>query len=157
MDKKLYRNTSSKMIGGVCSGLSDYFNLDVSLIRVGFVALFVIGGTGFLAYLIMWAILPTNNLPPFQQFTGTNNFNYQQQQSEQNTGQSNEQNNGASYQQPPFVNPSNRNTSFVIGIILIALGSIFLLNNLLDFNVLQKYWPVIMIIIGGSLLIPKKD
>jgi phage shock protein PspC (stress-responsive transcriptional regulator) len=58
-DKKLYRSRSQKMVGGVCGGLSEYFDIDVSIIRV----LWVIGtllsiGLGILAYIIMLIIFP---------------------------------------------------------------------------------------------------
>jgi phage shock protein PspC (stress-responsive transcriptional regulator) len=58
-EKKLYRSRSQKMVGGVCGGLSDYFDIDVSVIRV----LWVIGtllsiGLGVLAYIVMLIIFP---------------------------------------------------------------------------------------------------
>ncbi len=58
--KRLYRNESNKMLGGVCSGLADYFGLDVSLVRVGLVLLAFATHLGPLAglYLIFWAIMP---------------------------------------------------------------------------------------------------
>jgi phage shock protein PspC (stress-responsive transcriptional regulator) len=44
--------------GGVCGGLADYFNIDVTVIRVLFLILSVFGGTGLLIYLVMWIIVP---------------------------------------------------------------------------------------------------
>ncbi|HXJ64899.1 MAG TPA: PspC domain-containing protein [Actinomycetota bacterium] len=58
MHKRLYRRTDDKMIGGVASGLADYFNIDPVLVRIGFVLLAVAGGAGVLAYLVMWWIVP---------------------------------------------------------------------------------------------------
>ena len=60
-EKKLYRSRSQKMIGGVCGGLSEYFDIDVSVVRV----LWVIGtllsiGLGVLAYLVMLIVFPEN-------------------------------------------------------------------------------------------------
>ncbi len=51
--KRLYRDTENKKIFGVCSGLSDYFDVDVTLIRVIWLILLLCAGTGLLAYLIM--------------------------------------------------------------------------------------------------------
>lgn len=51
--KKLYRDLEHKQISGVCAGLSDYFDIDVSLIRVIWVILVLCAGTGLLAYIIM--------------------------------------------------------------------------------------------------------
>lgn len=54
---RLYRDTDNRVIGGVCSGLGAYFDVDQVLIRVCFVILFFLG-FGPLAYIIMWIALP---------------------------------------------------------------------------------------------------
>lgn len=46
------------MIGGVCAGLGRYFGLDPTLIRIGWVILVLVGGSGVLAYLLAWLIIP---------------------------------------------------------------------------------------------------
>ncbi len=60
MAKKLYRSLTKKMIGGVCGGLADYFDLDVSLVRLIFVILGLV--TALLPmvifYIIAWIIVP---------------------------------------------------------------------------------------------------
>ena len=56
MEKKLVRK--NKKIFGVCGGLGNYFDLDPTLIRVGFLATFLMLGTGGLLYIILAVILP---------------------------------------------------------------------------------------------------
>lgn len=56
--KKLYRKSSDRVIGGVCSGLGDYFNVDKVLIRLLWALAVIIGGIGLLAYLIAWIVIP---------------------------------------------------------------------------------------------------
>jgi phage shock protein PspC (stress-responsive transcriptional regulator) len=56
--KKLYRNPDDKVLGGVSSGLSAYFNFEVLYVRLAFVLLIVAGGSGILIYLILWIITP---------------------------------------------------------------------------------------------------
>lgn len=56
--KKFFRDVDRKSIGGVCSGLAAYFNLDVLLVRVLMVVLLVCGGAGFWIYVIMWIVAP---------------------------------------------------------------------------------------------------
>ncbi len=51
--KKLYRDVENGKISGVCAGLSDYLDIDVTIIRVIWLVLVVCAGTGLLAYLIM--------------------------------------------------------------------------------------------------------
>jgi len=56
--KKLYRSAKDKMIGGVAGGLGEYFNVDPTLIRLLFVLVCLLGGSGIIAYLILWIIVP---------------------------------------------------------------------------------------------------
>ena len=56
--KKFYRDPDDKMLGGVCSGLSLYLNIDTAIIRILFVIAFVAGTLGFWAYLIFWVVAP---------------------------------------------------------------------------------------------------
>lgn len=65
--KKLYRNTEDKLIAGVCSGLAEYFSIDISLIRVlAIVTGLLTGGTVVLAYIIALVLVPEkpSNAPP---------------------------------------------------------------------------------------------
>lgn len=56
--KKLYRSTTDVMVAGICGGIAEYFNIDSSLVRIIFVILLLNFGTGFLAYLVLWFIIP---------------------------------------------------------------------------------------------------
>lgn len=58
MADRLYRSESDRIIGGVCGGLAEYFDIDPSLVRLIVIALFLGAGTGLLAYLIAWLIIP---------------------------------------------------------------------------------------------------
>ncbi len=55
--KQLYRDPNGK-VGGVCAGVAHYLDLDVALVRILFLLLVVTLGTGVLAYLIAWAVIP---------------------------------------------------------------------------------------------------
>ena len=56
--KKLYRNPSEGMLGGVCAGLSEHLVIDLTIIRLVFVLLLFGGGSGLWIYLIMWLMVP---------------------------------------------------------------------------------------------------
>ncbi len=56
-NKRLFRNENDKVLGGVCSGLANYFNIDVVIARIIFVVL-LFSGIGFLTYIIMWIAVP---------------------------------------------------------------------------------------------------
>ena len=57
--KRLYRSESDKMIGGVCGGIAEFFALDPTLVRLGYILLSVFTVfSGVLAYFIMWVVVP---------------------------------------------------------------------------------------------------
>ncbi len=59
MHKKLFRSKTDRKIAGVCGGLGEYFKIDPTLIRVGFVLLLLPGGLpGFIPYVVLWAVIP---------------------------------------------------------------------------------------------------
>ncbi len=56
--KKLHKSSTNKMIAGVCSGIGEYFDIDPTLVRLGFVALSFLAGGGLMVYLIAAIIIP---------------------------------------------------------------------------------------------------
>jgi phage shock protein PspC (stress-responsive transcriptional regulator) len=57
--KKLYKVQQGKMLSGVCGGIAEYFDIDPSLVRIGWVLLtFATFFTGFVAYIVAAIILP---------------------------------------------------------------------------------------------------
>ena len=57
--KILVRSRKGRMVAGICAGTADYFGLDVTLVRVIVTVVSIItGGTGALAYLAAWMIIP---------------------------------------------------------------------------------------------------
>lgn len=63
--KQLYRSRKNRMIGGVCAGLGEYFNIDPTLVRVLFIFGAFLGFPGALAlvYLILLILVPQEPLP----------------------------------------------------------------------------------------------
>lgn len=58
--KRLTRDTGNKLIGGVCSGLANYLDVDPTIVRVVWVLLVLGAGFGALAYLVCWLVIPAN-------------------------------------------------------------------------------------------------
>jgi len=56
--RRLTLSVTDKKIAGVCGGIAEYFNIDPTLVRVLTVVLAVLFGSGFLAYLLAWLIMP---------------------------------------------------------------------------------------------------
>ena len=141
MTKKLTRNTSDKMIAGVASGLAQYFQLDVTWVRIAFALAAFFGGGGIWIYIILWIAVPEEAYNPFQ-YT-----DYRVNPEEPNSTYN-------SFEKPK----NNVNLSLIGGTILIGLGAYFLLE---EFNIIpnwfsiSKLWPLIIIGIGLSILVKK--
>lgn len=61
-EKKLYRRPKTGKIAGVCSGLAEYFEIDVTLLRIAFVVLAVIsGGSAIIVYIVMAIVMPVES------------------------------------------------------------------------------------------------
>ncbi len=56
--KTLYRSKKQKMIAGVCGGIGEYFGIDPTLVRLGFVALSFLFGGGVMVYIVAAIIMP---------------------------------------------------------------------------------------------------
>jgi phage shock protein C len=61
--KRLERKLKGRMLAGVCAGLADYLGVDPTLVRVIFAVLAFVGGTGVVAYLVAWALIPEEGEP----------------------------------------------------------------------------------------------
>ena len=60
--KKLYLSESDKKIAGVCGGIAEYFGIDPTLVRIGWIIIVLLGGAGLLAYIIAWIIMPSRDI-----------------------------------------------------------------------------------------------
>ena len=61
MEKKLYRIEEGKKICGVCGGLAEYFNIDPTVVRLGWALVSLCGGAGIVAYVVAALIMPVKN------------------------------------------------------------------------------------------------
>ena len=59
---RLYRDSNDKFIGGVCSGIASYLNVDPAVVRLLFAIIGFGTGIGFLAYIILWIVLPPKDM-----------------------------------------------------------------------------------------------
>jgi len=150
--KKMYRTVNDKVIAGVAGGLAEYFEVDVVIFRLLFVLLVFFGGGGVLAYIIMWIVIPPKRIP----FQYDNHSSATQAKATGENANSNAENASAEPQQatPDAAAKKNTssNTSLIAGIILIAMGVLFLINRMMPWVNIGNFWPVLLII-GGFLVI----
>jgi len=183
MEKKLFRNEHDKMIAGVASGLADYMQVEVTIIRLLFAlsAIFMAGG-GLIAYIVMWIIVPVNNDPAarfskFNDYFGNKTPNTPPFGSaDPFAGPANPGN--ANWTQPvdattktPFetqadfskLNKSNDTGRTIGGLVLLVIGCFFLMREM-DFipdwfsirNLFRYMWPLIFIALGVSIIAKSK-
>ena len=58
-NKRLYKSSKNKVLAGVCGGISEYYNLDPTIVRLGLAVFTLIGGAGILAYIIAALVIPS--------------------------------------------------------------------------------------------------
>ena len=56
--ERVYRSRTDKKIAGVCGGLAHYFDIDPVIIRLCLVLFMLLGGSGFIIYIIAWIVIP---------------------------------------------------------------------------------------------------
>ena len=145
MEKRLYRNTRSKMIAGVCSGLADYFSIDPVLVRLVFVILALHSGVGIIAYIILWIVAPVRVEVATAAAAPNAEITVEQTGEETFEATAPQQNTPASEKAPG-------RSSFIGGIILIVIGALFLLDNFLPHFGFDDFWPVVLIAVGAGML-----
>ena len=139
MEKKLQRDTTNKDIGGVCSGLANYFNIDAALLRVLFVLMFLCASAGFWLYIILWIVMPAGQ--------GIQNEASHFVSSDDTTEVSEET-------QSDSVKSPKPKGSLVAGLILIGIGAIGLLHKYIPEINWDTAWPILLILLGLFLIIP---
>jgi phage shock protein PspC (stress-responsive transcriptional regulator) len=70
MAKRIYRTRNEKVIAGVCGGIGRYLDIDPVLVRLVWVLTVIFAGTGILAYIIAWILIPKE--PALQHSSGQN-------------------------------------------------------------------------------------
>jgi phage shock protein C len=177
MEKRLYRNDFEKVIAGVSSGVADYMEVDVTIIRLLFVLSTVfLFGTGILVYLVMWIVVPVNNDPAARFSKFNDYFKQQGNPTVYSTSEPRPNPEPVEPVQPAdpfatkpnwtrpqefkaFQKPNNDTGRTVGGLFLLVIGLYFLMN---EFNIipywfkLHKLWPLVFVAIGLSFIMKSK-
>ena len=61
MEKRLYRVEEGKMVAGVCAGVAEYFNIDPTVVRLGWALISAFAGAGIVAYIAAAIIMPVKS------------------------------------------------------------------------------------------------
>jgi len=136
--RKFYRSRSNRVMAGICSGLAHYFDIDPLLVRLVFVALALVNGLGFLIYLIMWIIVPDET---------------SQGLSGEDIVQANLQDMSEQAKRIGRTLTTSTQGRTIVGAALVALGGLFLLQQIMpDFH-MGLLWPIALIAVGVYIII----
>ncbi len=140
--KRLYRSRKNRMIAGVCGGIAEYFNIDPVIVRLIAVALFFVGGSALLAYVIAMIVIPYE---PFEL-----------------AGGSDKQAAPAAAEAPVKASQGSSDAvPLFLGIMLIIIGAVFLLHNMPVFDpfygwarhfLRHFFWPSLLIVAGVFII-----
>jgi len=144
MDKKLYRSRKDQIIGGVCGGIAEYFGIDSTLVRLAFVLFALIEGAGIIAYIIAWIIVPERpqNSNKSEEEVYDVEIDKEDEEGEYK----------ASSEEPKEEKKSKEQRKRVLGLILVALGIFFIIDNWIPGFYWRRFWPVILIVLGVVLI-----
>jgi phage shock protein C len=175
-----FHRGSDRILGGVCSGLAEGFQVEVLWVRVAFVLLAFLQGVGILLYIVLWILMPerTGHRPPGQTAFGSMSNDVKRAWADLRAqfGGATLTAPSASVSAPPTppatsaeasaaseVVPAatsasappqtaTRNPSFILGAILIVVGVVFLAanNGFVDWAVI---WPLALVALGIALLV----
>jgi phage shock protein C len=140
----LYRSRKDRVFGGVAGGIAHSLNTDPAIVRLIFALLVIVAGGGLVLYLILWIAIPEEPLE----------FN-QQSDTSGDTNPVNETRAQDSPYPQPFYQPKRNNSALIIGLILIAIGALFLIDRFLP-NIhlhFHDFWPVVVVIAGIALIV----
>ncbi len=159
MNKRLHRSEKHRIFLGVCGGLAEYFDIDPVLVRIIAVVLLIPGVFPVvIAYFILALIMPTES-----SVTGTPGDTFQENISDiknttVNLGERVRSTFGTKGPdqpvpvEPPSPRPASHTGLFIIGLLLVGIGLLFLLRIL--FSAFWDYlWPVTLVVIGVVIVL----
>lgn len=132
MKKKLYRSSRGKILAGVCTGLGEYFDIDPVLIRALFIVALLSSGVGIILYIVLWIIMPKEETT-----SSAESSSEPSEQSELND---------------VFFSEKHKGT-VVTGLVLVGLGTFFLIRELFPMFSFKYMLPIVLIAIGAIIIL----
>ena len=148
--KKLYRSETDQILGGVCAGIAEYLAIDPTIVRLVWVAIALIGGTGVFVYIILWIVIPTSKQEGMSA----------EKRIEQNAEALGKKAENFAKKVETEVDKTdiNRRRQF-FGLIVILIGFWLLASTLglTSWLNLGKFWPLILVAVGITLLFKRNE
>jgi len=142
--KRLVRSKKDRYLAGVCGGLGEYFDIDPLVFRLLFIILTIFAGSGIIIYIIFWILMPEENENRSNDIgenikEGANKMAQEIKEKAKDVDKEEKDKRGR----------------LIGGLIILAVGLIFLFDNILPQLGLNfgKLWPLIIIIIALGIII----
>lgn len=124
--RKLMRSRDDRVIAGVCGGLGEYLGVDAVLVRIAALILLFAGGAGFVLYVIGWIVMPEKPVTLTDGEAAA----------------------------APAATGERTSGALVLGLVFVALGAFFLIDNAFpDFLSWNYIWPVALIGVGLAVIL----
>ena len=156
MERRLYKTSEGAMLAGVCAGLAEYLNVDVTLVRLGFILVSLFRGAGILGYIVAAIVMPDK-------------WKVTDHRSRERTGTFFDQ------PTPPFepIEPAANETEHtslppkqqlkpeihrgrdqqLLALVFIGVGGYMLVNRYFDLHyLLGHWWPLLILLLGVGML-----
>jgi len=148
--RRLYRSETNKVVGGVASGLGEYWGMDPLILRILFAISTLFNGVGVMAYLIMWVFVPTEDTADLKhENVMRHNVEEIGERARELGGEARDMFHGKWAEDQPT------GRMLTIGGVLVGVGLLVLLSNLGLFHwfAIFDLWPVALIALGAVLLL----
>lgn len=156
MAKRLYRASEEKsMIGGVCAGIAEYFDIDPTLVRLAFLFIVLARGAGLLAYIIAWVVIPQKPAHIKEESTNESDFEKKEETENKENNKDKKEDEKKTKKDSSKKRKSTENSK-LLGVILIAMGGIFLVDIWVPHFYWGRIWPILIIGLGLGILIKDK-
>ncbi len=157
---RLYRSSQDRMLGGICGGLGEIFEIDPTIVRLLWVGLtFLTSGLLALAYVVAWIVVP--------QRSGEPTLSADPAEGEDTESPATKEDGGGAAGPATATRPATRKLSSAAvfaGLVLIAIGSLMIVGDFAGFDFWDlvwsligwfggKLWPAILIAVGATILL----
>jgi phage shock protein C len=146
MTGRLTRRRDDAILGGVCGGLGEYFDLDSNFVRLLFIVFSVLTGVGILVYFALWLVLPEETRPAAEVSDRVRDAANEIADRARSLGEDVRR----------AADRPDRGATFFLGVALVLLGIAFLLRNLgvvwMRWFAFGLLWPIIPILVGLAFL-----
>jgi len=152
--QKLYRSETDKILFGVCGGFGEYFEVDPVLVRLVFILFALLGGGGALLYLLLALVIPKNPIGQAEVDREEKLKEFTHKAGEKIGDLAKEIGYGAKATIGAMKENRRKRKSNFFGIIFVALGLIFLINEFMPSYWMGRrfFWPLLLIGLGLYLI-----